>query len=133
MYKGAQASRDFIARTGSHATKGHGSKGADLDGFKFLEQVRSDRSLLLSDKKQRRAELIALTGKFPNGIAHVQLTRRIAALNVAIKEENRTINDNYSVGIIYKAMGELLPAEMVRQISERAMELRMLNEQAVNA
>lgn len=130
MFKGAQDKQDYIARTASHATKGHGSKGASLDAFKFQEQVRSDRLLTLEEKKQRRADLITLKGTISHGKARADLDNRISALNTAIKAENTTIANNYAVGLFYVAMKQVLPPDLVEKVSERVRQLRIENEQA---
>ena len=90
--------------------------------------MRSDRHLSLFDKKKLRAELIVLMTKINTGIANQRLAHRISALNADIKRENQIVADNYSVGMFYDAMQEVLPPELVKLVSERVKAKRMENE-----
>jgi hypothetical protein len=124
VYKSSQNKIDFMARVGSHATKGHASNGGPLPDSEFAELLLSERALSLADKRLKRTELVASLSKYHNSKARAQVQARLSALNEAIKHENIVLAEAYNSRTLYLAIKDVLPDDLWLKVLDRAREIR---------
>lgn len=131
MYSGSQDRRDKIDRVGSHATKGHPTRGVLTISKDAPRPLPSAQKLTLAELRDERGRLAAQKARLQAQPANPERTNemrrcdaRLSELNTSILLLSEDLAERSFEGCLKDAMQECLPGHLHDKVLNRAHELR---------
>ena len=122
MYSGAQNKQDFMRRVGSHATKGHASRGVIDCAAVQHESLPQTFEVTLAELKDERARLCAMPVQ--QGKEDERRRARLTELNLQIKRLNVEAANREQSRTLFLAIHDVLDEATAQRVLDRAREIR---------